>query len=147
MRWFVLCLGVAAAYAQTIEVTPRSIPQGSTLRITSTEAASARLNGRTARLFPQKEGGSLALMPVPATEKPGDYKVELLDKNGSTVKTTSVTVLDAHFPAQNIVLSPTLSELKASPDESEITSAFRKEVMDTRYWKEPLQAPVAGCMT
>lgn len=86
-------------------------------------------------------------MPVPATEKPGDYKIELLDKNGSAVSTTNVTVLDAHFPSQNVVLSPTLSELKASPDEAEITSAFRKEVTDTRYWEEPLQAPVAGCMT
>src|ERR1700687_5083845 len=145
MRSFVFCLGVASACAQTIEVTPRSIPQGSTLRISSAEAASARLNGRIVRLYPQKEGGSLGLMPVPATEKPGDYKIELLDKNGSTVNATNVTVLDAHFPTQNIVLSPTLSQLKASPDEAETPSALSKEVTATRYWEEPLQAPVAGC--
>lgn len=148
MRWFLFCAAIAAAYAQKFEVTPRPIPQGDTLRIHSTaEAASARLNGRATRLFLQKDGGWFGLMPIPANEKPGDYKLELLDKNGSSIDAMTVTVVDAHFPTQNIVLTPALKELKASPDEVDITSAFRKEVLDTRYWEEPLNAPVPGCMT
>jgi murein DD-endopeptidase MepM/ murein hydrolase activator NlpD len=108
---------------------------------------SARLDGRIIRLFPQKEGGSFGLMPVPVLEKPGAYRLEVLDKSGKTVRTSEITVIDAHFPRQNIVISKSLSELKASPDEAEITSSFRKEVSDVRYWEEPLNKPVPGCMT
>jgi murein DD-endopeptidase MepM/ murein hydrolase activator NlpD len=148
MRWFILCIAAGLACAQTFDVTPRKIPQGQTLKLHSTvDAASVRVNGRTIRLFAQADGGWLGLMPVPALEKPGEYKLELLDKNGAVAQTTSITVVDAHFPSQNIVISKSLSELKASPDEAEITSAFRKEVIDTRYWAEPFMAPVPGCMT
>ena len=86
-------------------------------------------------------------MPIPALEKPGEYKLELLDTNGAVTETTPIRVADAHYPAQNIVISKALSELKATPDEVEITAAFRKEVTDQRYWAEPLIAPVPGCMT
>jgi len=148
MRWFIVCIAIGLACAQTFEATPQSIPQGQTLRVQgSINASSARLNGRTIRLFAQAEGGWLGLMPVPALEKPGEYKLELLDKNGTAVQTTSITVVDAHFPSQDIVISKALSELKASPDEAEITAAFRKEVTATRYWAEPLAVPVPGCMT
>jgi hypothetical protein len=43
------------------------------------------MNDRKIRLFAQAEGGSLGLMPVPADQKPGEYKIELLDgKNAAS---------------------------------------------------------------
>lgn len=145
--WLPLCIA-AMAGAQTFDATPRSIAQGQTLRVWGTSKAStARMNSRTIQLFPQAGGGSMGLMPVPALEPPGEYKLELLDAGGAVVESRSISVVDAHFASQNIVLSKALTELKASPDEAQITAAFRKDVSDTRYWSDPLMAPVRGCMT
>jgi murein DD-endopeptidase MepM/ murein hydrolase activator NlpD len=147
MRWL-FCLAATAAWAQTFTATPRVVPQGDTLRINGTgNAFAARLNDRTIRLFPQKEGGWLGLMPVHVTATPGVYTLELLDSQGATLETSSITIQDAHYPTQNIVISKSLSELRATPDEVETTAAFRKEVLDTRYWTEPLLAPIDGCLT
>src|SRR5437016_8966378 len=106
MRWFLLCAAAAVACAQSFEVTPNPVPQGGTLHVRGGEnAAQARLDGRTIRLFPQKDGGSLGLMPIPALEKPGDYQLELLGKDGAIVQTIDVVVKDAHFPKQNVALT------------------------------------------
>jgi len=105
------------------------------------------MNGRTIRLFPQTGGGSLGLMPVPVNEKPGDAKVELLDKEGAPVAGASIRVVDAHFPKQNVVIEQSLAELKPSPGEAETSTAFRNTVSEVRYWSEPLALPVRGCMT
>jgi hypothetical protein len=91
---------VCTAGAQTLEL-PRTIRQGNTLRIHGpASAVTARINDRTIRLFPQPDDGSYGLMPVPVDQKPGDYKIELLDKGGPAVETASITVLDAHFPRE-----------------------------------------------
>lgn len=145
MRW-ILPIFFCAAYAQTLTL-PRSIRQGSTLRIHGPAAAvAARMGDRTVRLFAE-EGGSAGLMPVAARQKPGDYPVELLDAGGAVLETATVRVVDAHFPRQNVVIAQRLAELKPSPGESEDASAFRQTVSDARYWAEPLSAPVRGCMT
>ena len=137
---------VCAACAQTADL-PRSIPQGNTLRIHGPgSAVAARLNDRTIRLFPQGSG-SLGLMPVPADQKPGDYKIDLLDKEGTSVASMPIRVLDAHFPKQNVIIGQSLAELKPSPGETETTTAFRNAVSEVRYWSEPLELPVRGCMT
>jgi len=102
---------------------------------------------RTVRLFPQAEGGSFGLMPVPVGQKPGDYAVELLDGPGAAMATATARVVDAHFPKQNVVIERSLAELKPSPGESETTGAFRESVSDVRFWSEPLALPVHGCMT
>jgi murein DD-endopeptidase MepM/ murein hydrolase activator NlpD len=138
---------VWAASAQTLEL-PRTIPQGGTLRIHGpAKAVMARMNDRTIRMFPQQDGGSAGLMPLPFDQKPGDYKVELLDQSGAPVETASVKVVDAHFLRQNVVIAETLAELKPSPGETETVAAFRNAVSDARYWSEPLTLPVRGCMT
>ena len=41
----------------------------------------------------------------------------------------------------------TLAELRPAPGEAETVAAFRKLVSDVRFWKEPLEKPVLGCMT
>jgi murein DD-endopeptidase MepM/ murein hydrolase activator NlpD len=105
------------------------------------------MGDRSVRLFPQADGGSFGILPMAVDQKPGDYKVELLDKAGMPVAAASVKVLDAHFPRQNVVMGQNLAELQATPEETEKVAAFRNAVSDTRYWSEPLTVPVRGCMT
>jgi murein DD-endopeptidase MepM/ murein hydrolase activator NlpD len=105
------------------------------------------MNARTIRLFRQTDGSSFGLMPVLLDQKPGAYKIELLDQAGASVANSSVEVLDAHFRKQNVTIAPSIAELKPSPEETEMTAAFRNTVSDTRFWSEPLEVPVRGCMT
>jgi murein DD-endopeptidase MepM/ murein hydrolase activator NlpD len=144
MRWLVILLA-SGAFGQTFEVTPARVKQGEVLRVRGGE--SARMNSRTIRLFPQTDGATLGLMPVPALEKPGEYAVEFLDKAGAVLHTRQVAVIDAHYAKQNVVLSKAVVELKPAPGENEAASEFRKNVSEMRYWSEPIQLPVPGCMT
>jgi murein DD-endopeptidase MepM/ murein hydrolase activator NlpD len=105
------------------------------------------MKDRTIRLFPQADGSSIGLMPVPVEQRPGDYKVELLDQGGAAVAAASIKVVDAHFPKQNVVIEQSLAELKPSPGETEAVTAFRNTVSEVRYWSEPFALPVHGCMT
>jgi murein DD-endopeptidase MepM/ murein hydrolase activator NlpD len=86
-------------------------------------------------------------MPVAADQKPGEYHLELLDRNGAVLTAAEVQVLDAHFRKQNVSIQPGIAELQPAPGESETAAEFRKNVSDVRYWSEPLVLPVAGCMT
>ena len=105
------------------------------------------MNDRTVRLFRQADGSSFGLMPVLLDQKPGAYTLDLLDQGGATVATASVQVVDAHFRKQNVTIAPSVAELKPTPEETEMVAAFRNTVSDTRYWSEPLELPVRGCMT
>lgn len=147
MRW--LCFWVAAiSGAQSFQVTPVKVRQGDTLRLVAPEnASSARMNGRTIQLFPASGGGRFGLMPVPALERPGAYAMEFLDAGGGVLHSASVTVRDAGFPSQNIIVGKAVSELKPSPGELQKVAAFRQTVSGERHWLEPLAAPVPGCVT
>jgi murein DD-endopeptidase MepM/ murein hydrolase activator NlpD len=146
VRW-VFTIFACVMSAQTVEL-PRTVRQGGTLRIHGPASAlTARMNDRTVRLFRQADGGSFGLMPITVDQKPGAYKVELLDQAGATVAAASVEVVDAHFRKQNVAIAESIAELKPSPGESETVAAFRNAVSDARYWSEPLQLPVRGCMT
>jgi murein DD-endopeptidase MepM/ murein hydrolase activator NlpD len=137
----------ALACAQMFEVTPASVRQGETARVrTALNAASARMKGRTVRLFQQADGSRLGLMPVPATEAPGVYKLELLASSGAVLRSTEVRVLNSRFPSQNVKLAESVAALAPSAGETEAVSAFRKSLTETRHWTEPLAIPVAGCM-
>lgn len=137
----------SVAIAQTLDV-PRSIRQGSALRVRGPAgAASARMNERAIRLFPQSDGGTFGLMPVPVDQKPGEYRLELLDSAGAVVSGAAIQVLDAHFRKQNVTIGQGLAELKPSPGETETVAAFRSTVSEVRHWSEPLELPVRGCMT
>jgi murein DD-endopeptidase MepM/ murein hydrolase activator NlpD len=105
------------------------------------------MGDRTIRLFPQDDGGWLGLMPVPADQKPGEYKVELLDSKNAALATVTVRVVDPRFRKQHVLIEPRIAELRPSPGESETSAAFRKDVSAVRYWSEPLGLPVRGCMT
>jgi len=142
-----LSLLISAAFGQTIDL-PKTVPQGGTLRLhTAGTAATARMSGRTIRLFRQADGSLLGLMPITADQHPGDYTVELLDQGNQTLASGTVRVVDAHFRKQNVVIAQNLAELKPSPGETETVADFRNTISDTRYWSEPLTTPVRGCMT
>jgi murein DD-endopeptidase MepM/ murein hydrolase activator NlpD len=127
---------------------PSSVRQGGTLRLhASSPAVSARMNDRTVRLFPQSDGRAAGLLPIPADQKPGDYTIQLLDAQGGVLDSGTVRVVDARFRKQNVTIAPAIAELKPSPGETETVTAFRNAVSDTRYWSEPLDVPVRGCMT
>jgi murein DD-endopeptidase MepM/ murein hydrolase activator NlpD len=143
LAWF----GAAAACAQTFEATPPAVPQGGVVRLHGTgPATTARMNGRTVRLFTQAAGGWLGLMPVAATDAPGTAGLAFLDAQGAAVRTLRIRILNAHFRKQNVVASKQVAGLKASSAESDAVSAFRRTLTETRYWSEPLAAPVPGCM-
>jgi murein DD-endopeptidase MepM/ murein hydrolase activator NlpD len=142
MRWLLLCT-IPLAFSQTVR-------QGTTLQVRALEnerIERARLDGRTIRLFAAPEGGVLGLMPIPVEQRPGQYKLEFLDAGGAVVRAAQITVADAHYPIQNIVISKEIAGLKPSPDEADLSTKFRNSVSETRYWKEPFAIPVAGCLT
>ena len=146
VRW-ILTLFAGAVCAQTLDL-PKTIQQGGTLRIRGPLAAvAARMSQRTIRLFPQPDAGSFGLLPVPVDQKPGEYAVELLDARNAVVAAAQIEVLDAHFRKQNVIIQQSLADLPPSPGESETSTAFRKSVSEVRYWSEPLDLPVRGCMT
>lgn len=143
--WWVFAWIVVPALAQEIHVEPTQVPQGGVIRITG-NAASATMDGRTVRVFPQAGGGTLGMMPVTAIQTPGPYPLELLDNAGKVIRTVQIAVRDAHFPKQNIAMSPHIAQLRPAPGEMEAAGAFRKTVTDVRYWHQPFDKPVPGCM-
>jgi murein DD-endopeptidase MepM/ murein hydrolase activator NlpD len=124
-----------------------SVKQGFVLRVHGPAGAvAARMGEKAVRLFADG-GGTFGLMPVAIAEKPGEYRLELLDAAGAVVESRVVQVVDAHYRKQNVTMSEGTAELKPSPGETETVTAFRNAVSETRYWEEPLEAPVRGCMT
>lgn len=103
MRW-ILCICVGAVWAQTVEL-PETVKQGGVIRVRGpVSAASARMGDRKIRLFPQTDGEALGLLPIPADQKPGSYRVDLLDNKDALLSSSEVAVVDAHFRKQNVVI-------------------------------------------
>jgi murein DD-endopeptidase MepM/ murein hydrolase activator NlpD len=141
VRWLAL-LVAATAWGQTV------VRQGDAIRVrTPGPAVAARMDGRTVRLFVQPEGGRLGLMPVPVLKAPGSYALDLVASDGKVLSSGTVTVRNAHFPTQNVVLEKATAGLKPSPGEMETVDAFLATVSETRHWQEPLGVPVPGCIT
>ena len=145
MRWLIPFVAAVAAYAQPFAAAPAVVRQGDTVRVRG-PAASARMNGRVIRLFAQPDGARLGLMPVPVDTAPGKHTIEFLAESGAALGTAAVTVRDARFPSQNVVIGKAVAELKPAPGEMETVAALRGMVSDSRYWAEPFAAPVPGCM-
>jgi murein DD-endopeptidase MepM/ murein hydrolase activator NlpD len=147
MRWLILFVATAVG-AQVFEVAPSHVHNGETLKLTAEGAARrARLGGRTVELFPQADGKSFGLMPIPVLEKPDVYTLEFLNENGVVLHSQPIRVENAHYPSQNIVIAKAIAGLKASPGEQATVSVFRTAVSPVRYWQEPLAPPVPGCLT
>jgi murein DD-endopeptidase MepM/ murein hydrolase activator NlpD len=87
------------------------------------------------------------LMPVPTLEEPGQYQLDFLDAAGAVLHTTGITVQDANYRREDLVIAPAISALKASPGEQATVGKFRETVSRERYWQEPFEAPLRGCVT
>lgn len=146
MRWALFLLALSAG-AQTFNAVPEKPEQGQVIKVTSDKAASARMHGRTITLFPQADGPALGLMPVPTLENPGQYKLDFLDANGEVLHSQEITVEDAYYPRENLVIAPSISTLKPSPGEQATVAKFREHVTTERFWQEPFDPPVPGCVT
>jgi murein DD-endopeptidase MepM/ murein hydrolase activator NlpD len=147
MRWFLLLLALSSR-AQSSNAGPKKTIQGDVIKVTAgPEVKHARMNGKTIPLFPQSDGQNLGLMPVPVLAKPGPYKIDLLGPDGAVTGEIPVSVLDARYHRENISIAPAISALKPSPGEQKTVGSFRDTVSDVRYWKEPFEPPVPGCVT
>src|SRR5271156_1158813 len=92
-------LFASAASAQACAVKPASIPLGQTVRLScEVPAATARLNGRTVRLYKQIDGAWLGLMPVAVADVPGTYPIEFAAEDGTSVASVSLTIRKTVFP-------------------------------------------------
>jgi murein DD-endopeptidase MepM/ murein hydrolase activator NlpD len=124
-----------------------NVKQGDVVRVTArAPAESARMQDRTIRLFPQATV-RFGLMPVPADQKPGKYRLEILNSSGAVLRTREIVVRKAAFLKQNVKLEPRIEALQPAAGELESVAAFRHVVTDVRYWHEPFTLPVPGCMT
>lgn len=105
------------------------------------------MGDRKARVFRQNDGSLMAMIPVPVLATPGSHRIELLDGKGRVLQGQEVTVSDANFRKQNIVLSGKVASLQPSPGEMETVGSLRRLISDTRHWDEPFLSPVPGCQT
>jgi murein DD-endopeptidase MepM/ murein hydrolase activator NlpD len=137
----------STAGAQQCTVEPASIPLGQTVRLRcEVPAATARLNGRTVRLYKQGTGDWLGLMPVAVADVPGTYPIAFLAEDGTAVASVSLTIRKTIFPSQNVVLAPQIEALHSTPEEMQTLTTFRDSVSDVKYWEDPLVAPLPGCI-
>jgi murein DD-endopeptidase MepM/ murein hydrolase activator NlpD len=159
MRWLLILIALPAL-AETFSIGTSdpsaahgvvSARQGALLIVKSDTAERARLLEKTITLFPaaNPDQAKLALMPVPTLTKPGDYKIEFLDKAGAVIHSEPLKVIDAHYTKQNITIEKAVAELKPSPGEQQKVGAFRDAVSPERHWDWPLKLslPIPGCMT
>jgi len=145
--WLAFALA-ASAWAQDFSFTPKSILQGEALKVHGDKnVTNLRMGNETAPMFQQADNSSFGLFPIPLEERPGNHELQFLNRSGSILYSIAVLVRNAHYGTQNIVLSRSLTALKASPDEKQTMEAFRKRISVVRYWEEPLVLPVSGCMT
>jgi murein DD-endopeptidase MepM/ murein hydrolase activator NlpD len=148
VRWLLVCVLSSSLQAQEFYAEPPSIKQGQTLKVFGNkESKEARLGGKAIRLFDQPDGNSMGLMPIDVLAKPGVHQLEWLDALGTPMHEAQITILNAHYRKQNVVLTPALTRLKSTSDERAKVAAFLKEVSPERYWDERLEAPLPGCIT
>ena len=137
----------SSAGAQQCTAKPASIPLGQTVRLRcEIPAATARLNGRTVRLFKQESSDWQGLMPVAVADIPGTYPIEFLAEDGTAVASVSLNIRKTIFPSQNVTLAPQIEALHSTPEEMQTLTTFRDSISDVKYWEDPLVAPVPGCI-
>ncbi len=145
---FGFCILASPAPAQQCSIIPKTANLGETLRLTCTgEVASAKWNGRTVRLFLQTDGKNFGLMPISVKDSPGPASLDFLSREGSVLATEKFVIRATRFPSENVRLSPDIEALHSTPEEIQLLTGFRNEVSDSRFWQDPFQPPVDGCVT
>ena len=134
--------------AQQCRVSPAQVKLGETLRITCpSEFTSAKLNDRTAKLYPQQNGERFGLLPISVKDTPGTFSLTLSRGDAEPPITLQVAIRKTIFPSQNVTLSPEIEGLHSTPEEMALLSSFKENISDARSWADPLAPPVVGCMT
>ena len=150
LRAAVPLLMALPAVAQTSKCTvaPVRVKLGGTLRVSCPpEFSRATLNGRQAELFLQSDAKRFGLLPIAVTDKPGTYELHLSRSGDGLPQTVRVTILKTVFPTQNVQLSPEIEGLHSTPEEMALLKTFKENISSDRFWRDPLAAPVPGCMT
>src|ERR1700678_1364017 len=143
----VAAMFASTASAQQCTVNPSSIPLGQTVRLScEIPTATARLNGRTVRLFKQEGGDWQGLMHEAVADAHGTYPIEFLAKDVTTLAPARLTVRKTIFPSQNVTLAPQIEALHSTTEEMQTLTTFRDSVSDVKYWEDPLVPPLPGCV-
>ena len=136
------------AHAQLCSVTPQAINLGDTLRIICPpDFTAVSFKGRTAKLFLQPDGKRFGLFPIAVKDTPGPASLMLVREGSAQPEQLSITIRKTIFPSQNVKLSPEIEALHSTSEEMALLNSFKIEISDTRFWQDPLAAPVSGCMT
>lgn len=140
-----------ATNAQQCIVKPGTIPLGETVRLhcaasANTIPATARLKDRTVKMFKQPDGSWMGLMPVAIADVPGAYLIDFFAADETQLEPVKLTIRPTNFPTQNVNLTPQIELLKSSPEEIQTLANFRNSVSNQRFWEDPLELPVPGCV-
>lgn len=134
--------------AQQCHVSPAQGKLGETLRITCPrEFTNAKLNDRSAKLYPLQNGQRFGLLPISVKDTPGTFSLALSRGETEPPETLPVVIRKTLFPSQNVALSPEIEALRSAPDEIALLNNFKENISDSRSWADPLTPPVSGCMT
>jgi len=170
---FALCAIVGGAQERHCTVKPAAIPLGQTVRLRcDVEVVEAVLTPygtgvtsdyrpilRKVAMFKQADGSWEGLMPIAVADPPGQYEIAINDwrvahspavgASGVSAQPpvmVSLTIKKTIFPTQNVTLAPSIEALHSTPEEMKTITGFRDAVSDVKYWEEPLEAPLPGCV-
>ncbi len=147
-RLLLLAIAGLQIYGQSFRIEPPRLVQGRAIKVYGdSEAGNARLDHQEIQLFRQVDGRVMGLMPIRVLSRPGIYTLEWIGSNGSIVNRKEVTIRSAHYARQNVVLPKAVAELHSTAEERSKVSTFLNGVSDKRFWTEPFDAPIAGCIT
>lgn len=131
------------------------VKQGEVLKVTlknpthmqlgTNDYAYVTLAGRKARLFTQKSGDLLALVPVSVYEKPGAYPLEIFNAASTQVGKFNINIQDGRYKTQNVSVSKSTQGLQPLPGELEAIQALKDTVSPVKYWDEPFISPTDDC--
>lgn len=141
-----LWMAAATAFAMDVQVAGE-VQQGHVLRVVVkpfAQGLTAKFGEKIVPVY-DHEGAGLALMPVAVIQKPGPYSVEIRSAAGQPVESRKFTVIDAHYPTQNIQATKAMKALSPLPGEMESMRALYSSETAAALWAEPFQPPVPQC--
>jgi murein DD-endopeptidase MepM/ murein hydrolase activator NlpD len=86
-------------------------------------------------------------MPISVKDKAGSFSIAISVGEAGKSQSLPVIIRNTVFPSQNVKLSPEIEALHSTADEMDLLTAFKETISDARSWRDPLSAPVSGCMT
>lgn len=103
------------------------------------------LAGQSVPFFPDEEGYLQALVPTSVFQTPGVQTLSIFDNQNHLVKKATVTVANAWYKTQNIVIKHQTAGLQPLPGEMETIGALKQLVTNHKYWREPFITPTPDC--